>query len=124
MLKVGKRTFNCQIEFAFHLISGKWKTDLLWELTKQPDLRFNELQRRLPGITAKVLAKQLDELEDALLVRRSVFAEVPPRVEYRLTDAGDQLWHLCEPLIPWADGHAGLLNTNASQLRSKALANT
>jgi DNA-binding HxlR family transcriptional regulator len=119
MIKVRDRTYNCQIEFAFRLISGKWKTDILWELTKESDLRFNELQRRLNNCTAKVLARQLDELEDALLVTRTVYAEMPPRVEYRLTAAGVSLWTLCEPLIPWADDHVDALNRQTWSIRPR-----
>lgn len=120
MFRVKDRVYNCQIEFAFRLISGKWKTDILWELSKEPGIRFNELQRRLCKVTAKVLAKQLDDLEDALLVDRRAYPEVPPRVEYRLTPEGQSLWNLCEPLIAWADGHAGTLKRTEDDLRKRA----
>jgi DNA-binding HxlR family transcriptional regulator len=118
------RTYNCQIEFALSLISGKWKTDILWELYKQPDIRFNELQRRLCNITAKVLAKQLDALEDALLVSRTAYPEVPLRVEYRLTPAGESLWSLCEPLIFWSNGHSEVLKRTEADLRKLAKTGT
>jgi DNA-binding HxlR family transcriptional regulator len=120
MFRFKDRVYNCQIEFAFRLISGKWKTDILWELHKQPDLRFNELQRRLCNVTAKVLAKQLDALEDALLVSRTAYPEVPLRVEYRLTTEGESLWALCEPLIAWSDGHVEILKRTEADLRARA----
>jgi DNA-binding HxlR family transcriptional regulator len=120
MFRFKDRAYNCQIDFAFRLISGKWKTDILWELQKQPDLRFNELQRRLCNVTAKVLAKQLDTLEDALLVSRTAYPEVPLRVEYRLTTEGESLWALCEPLIAWSDGHVEILKRTEADLRSRA----
>lgn len=119
MFMVKDKAYNCQIDFAFRLISGKWKTDILWELAKQGDLRFNELQRRLCNVTAKVLAKQLDALEDALLVSRTAYPEIPPRVEYRLTPQGESLWKLCEPLISWSDGHVGILKRTEDALRAR-----
>lgn len=119
MFMVKNRVYDCQIDFAFRLISGKWKTDILWELHKQPDLRFNELQRRLCNITAKMLAKQLDALENVLLVSRVAYPDVPPRVEYRLTSEGERLWKLCEPLISWSDGHAEILKRTADGLRAR-----
>ncbi len=120
MIIVRDRAYNCEIEFAFSLISGKWKTDILWELTKEPGIGFNELQRRLPGVTSKVLASQLDELEDALLVVRTSFPGVPVRVEYRLTDSGLELWKRCEPLIGWAHDHVAELERERERVREIA----
>jgi DNA-binding HxlR family transcriptional regulator len=120
MFKFKGRTYNCQIEFAFSLISGKWKTDILWELYKQPSIRFNELQRRLCNITAKVLANQLDSQEDALLVSRTAYPEVPLRVEYRLTPSGENLWSLCEPLISWSSDYSEILKRTEADLRKLA----
>jgi DNA-binding HxlR family transcriptional regulator len=119
MIVVRDRAYNCEIEFAFSLISGKWKTDILWELTKEPGLGFNELQRRLPGVASKVLAKALDELEDALLVARTSFPGIPTRIEYRLTDSGLGLWKRCEPLIGWAHGHVAELEKERERVRAK-----
>ncbi len=124
MIVVRDRAYNCEIEFAFSLIAGKWKTDILWELTKEPGLGFNELMRRLPGVASKVLAKALDELEDALLVARDAFNGIPSRVEYRLTDSGLELWKRCEPLIGWAHGHAADLERERERVRAKAVKKT
>jgi DNA-binding HxlR family transcriptional regulator len=120
MFKFKGRIYNCQIEFAFSLISGKWKTDILWELCKQPNIRFNELQRRLCNVTAKVLANQLDALEDALLVSRTAYPEVPLRVEYRLTPSGERLWSICEPLISWSNDHSEIMKRTEADLRKLA----
>ncbi|MCP3805527.1 helix-turn-helix transcriptional regulator [Allokutzneria sp. A3M-2-11 16] len=86
------------------LIGGKWKVSLLWVL-HQGVVRFGELRRALPGITEKVLASHLREMEAAGLVRRDAYDEVPPRVEYSLTPLGISLNEALEPLGAWGREH-------------------
>ncbi|WP_083472404.1 winged helix-turn-helix transcriptional regulator [Kibdelosporangium phytohabitans] len=76
-------SYVCGIDAAVDVIGGKWKVLILWELAKRPH-RFGELRRLLPGVTEKVLASHLRQLEDDDVVHREVFDEVPPRVEYSL----------------------------------------
>ena len=73
---------GCPVKFALGLVSGKWKLRILWELNQQEVIRFNELQRRLEGISSVMLSKSLEELERARLVHREQYPEIPPRVEY------------------------------------------
>ncbi|MGX5805540.1 winged helix-turn-helix transcriptional regulator [Bradyrhizobium sp. Arg314] len=82
-------------------MDGRWKAVVLFHLLDAGWLRFNELRRRLPGITQRLLTKQLRELEAAGVVLRTVFAEVPPRVEYRVTDEGESLRPVMEMLSRW-----------------------
>jgi DNA-binding HxlR family transcriptional regulator len=89
---------------ALDLISGKWKGSVLWALHQRP-YRFGELRRELPGVTEKVLASHLKELEADGLVRREVYDEVPPHVEYTLTPLGVSLNEALEPLGVWGDRH-------------------
>ncbi len=70
------------------VISGKWKILIIWYISFYKMQRFNELRRRLDGITHATLTKQLRELEEDGFIRRTVYAEVPPRVEYTLTEMG------------------------------------
>ena len=70
------------------VISGKWKILIIWYISFYKMQRFNELRRRLVGITHATLTKQLRELEEDGFIRRTVYAEVPPRVEYTLTEMG------------------------------------
>lgn len=87
------------------LVRGKWKPILLYHLTDQPR-RFGELQRLLGGrVTQHTLTQQLRELEHDGLVHRQVFAQVPPRVEYSLTDKGRSLRGLMEHLHSWGEQH-------------------
>jgi DNA-binding HxlR family transcriptional regulator len=92
---------ECGVEAALDLISGKWKGGILWAL-HAGSRRFGELRRELPGVTEKVLASHLREMEADGLVHREVHDEVPPRVVYRLTPLGISLNEALEPLGAWA----------------------
>ncbi|WP_339933616.1 helix-turn-helix domain-containing protein [uncultured Brevundimonas sp.] len=91
---------GCPVEAALEQISGKWKGLILYHLL-DGTLRFNELARRLGGVTQRSLTKQLRELETDGIVHREVFAVVPPRVEYSLTDKGRRLRTVMEALRDW-----------------------
>lgn len=91
----------CGIDVAMEVIGGKWKVLLLWALHEQPHRRFGELRRLVPGITEKVLASHLRELEADGIVHRESYDEVPPRVEYSLTEEGRRLNEALEPLAHW-----------------------
>jgi DNA-binding HxlR family transcriptional regulator len=86
------------------VIGGKWKVLILWALDQQPR-RFGELRRLLPGVTEKVLAAHLRELEQDGIVHRRDYDEVPPRVEYSLTALGVSLNQALEPLGNWGREH-------------------
>ena len=76
------------VEFALQVLGGKWKPLIVYHLEQAGRLRFGELGRLMPGITQKMLTQQLRDLEGDGLVLRQVFAQVPPRVEYSLTELG------------------------------------
>ncbi|MFD4181604.1 winged helix-turn-helix transcriptional regulator [Rhodococcus sp. NPDC058514] len=97
-------TYVCGIDAAMDVIGGKWKVLILWELD-QRDCRFGELRRRLPGVTEKVLASHLKELEHDGIVLRTDYGEVPPRVEYSLTPLGRSLNAALAPLGAWGREH-------------------
>ncbi|MFK0253314.1 winged helix-turn-helix transcriptional regulator [Streptomyces sp. NPDC090445] len=99
---VGRRpgADQCGVAAAMSVIDGKWKVSLLWELDQRPR-RFGELRRLVPGVSEKVLAAQLRELETDGLVHREAYDEVPPRVEYSLTLLGHDLNAALEPLGKW-----------------------
>ncbi|GGX97258.1 hypothetical protein GCM10007386_30190 [Pseudoduganella dura] len=85
---------------AFSLLSGKWKLEIMW-LLNQRLYRFGELRKEIPGITQHMLTAQLRELEADGLVLRTVFAEVPPRVEYEITQKARGLGPTMEALTAW-----------------------
>jgi len=95
-----ERSYRCGVEVTLEIIGGKWKGVILWHLTHKT-LRFSQLRRRLPGVTQKMLTQQLRELERDGLVEREVFAEVPPRVEYSLTERGRTLSPLLTLMCEW-----------------------
>lgn len=101
------RDGECVVDAALDLIGGKWKGVIVFHLL-DGTLRFNALKRRLPGITQRMLTKQLRELESAGLVWRTVYAQVPPRVEYRLTAAGQRLAPVIAALKSWGEDHLRL----------------
>ena len=92
--------FHCAMDITMSFIGGKWKTVVLWYLRKDKK-RFSELRRLIPNITEKMLSLQLKELEHDGIVGRKVYAEVPPRVEYYLTDFGKTLVPMLEEIAKW-----------------------
>ncbi|WP_067168536.1 winged helix-turn-helix transcriptional regulator [Microtetraspora niveoalba] len=101
-MAIGRRpgAYVCGIDAAMDVIGGKWKVLILWELDERP-CRFGELRRLLPGVTEKVLASHLREMEADGIVHREVFDEVPPHVEYSLTPLGASLNEALRPLGAW-----------------------
>lgn len=83
-------TDECPMDLTINILSGKWKLSILWHLSKGI-IRFNELQRLLDGVTQKTLTLQLRSLEEDGIIYRKVYAEVPPKVEYGLTELGQSM---------------------------------
>ncbi len=94
------RLYYNPVEFAWERIGGTWKMPILWRLKEQV-MRYSELKRSMPRISDKMLASQLRELEAHGLIAREVFAQVPPRVEYRITPAGLRAVVVIESLRDW-----------------------
>jgi len=92
---------KCGIDYAFQRIGGKYKGRILWRL-RNGTMRYGELRRTVTGVTSKMLTQALRELEDDRLILRQVHVEVPPRVEYTLTDTGRELLPFLQLLRDWA----------------------
>lgn len=101
MLKFKGNEYSCSMELTLDIIGGKWKPLIIWHLGENT-LRFSELKRALPNITQKMLTQQLRALEEDQLVNRFVYAEVPPKVEYSLTEKGKTLLPVLSTLCNWA----------------------
>jgi DNA-binding HxlR family transcriptional regulator len=93
-------TYHCEIEAAFAIVGGKWKARIIWHIGDGKP-RFNELRDTLENVSPRMLSKQLRELEEDGLVIRTQHPEIPPRVEYRLTDAGKAFIPILESISSW-----------------------
>jgi DNA-binding HxlR family transcriptional regulator len=91
------------IEQAIRRLDGRWKLIILFHLFGGKTLRFSDLERTIPGISQKMLTQQLRQLEGDGIVTRIVHAEVPPKVEYHLTDWGQSLCPALDRLLTWAE---------------------
>lgn len=99
----------CPVETTLLLIGDKWKVLIIRDLLTGTK-RFNELMRSVTGITQKVLTSHLRAMEAAGLVSRKVYAEVPPRVEYTLTETGYSLKPILDSMVAWGDGYKKKIN--------------
>ena len=97
------RRVSSEIEVTLHMIGGKFKPLILYALCEHSPKRFSELQRFLQNASQKTLTNQLRELSRDGLVTRTVFAEVPPRVEYSVTEKGMTLLPLLEHMCAWGE---------------------
>jgi len=99
-----KNYTNCPVEAALDSIGGKWKAVILFRLL-EGTRRFNELKRLMPNITQRMLTNQLRELEADGLIHREVYPQVPPKVEYSLTELGLSLKTILVGLKQWGETH-------------------
>jgi DNA-binding HxlR family transcriptional regulator len=99
-----RKVYSCGLEASLAVIGGKWKSLILWNLAHQP-CRFGELRRLVVGVSEKMLIQELKEMMADRIVTRKDFREVPPRVEYALTDFGRSLVQTLEPLCKWGTQH-------------------
>ncbi|MFE6776519.1 winged helix-turn-helix transcriptional regulator [Streptomyces sp. NPDC057702] len=97
-----KRSYTCGLDAAIDVMGGKWKGLILFWLDERP-LRFGELRRAVEGVSERMLILQLRELEASGLVHREVHQQVPPKVEYSLTDFGRSLLAVLTPLGQWGE---------------------
>ncbi|MRX74153.1 transcriptional regulator [Bacillus lacus] len=95
----------CKVEDALGILIGKWKPIILLQLLKHGTQRFGELSRHLPGITQRMLTKQLRELEEEDIIRRVVYPQVPPKVEYSITEYGKSLEPILNAMHEWGTMH-------------------
>lgn len=94
---------DCSIEYALKVIGGKWKLLIIWTISQNGVIRFNELQRKIDGISSLMLSKNLKELEQDCLIIRHQYNEIPPRVEYELSELSQKLIVVLQSLGEWGD---------------------
>jgi DNA-binding HxlR family transcriptional regulator len=110
---------HCPVEAALAVIGGKWKVVILYHLTHEGVHRFAELRRKIPGVSERMLTQQLRELEADGVVHREVYPEVPPRVEYSLTDYGRTLRPVTDVMCEWGTRHLRRTGRRCEPLASK-----
>jgi DNA-binding HxlR family transcriptional regulator len=104
--RLHERLYYCPVNLAIEALTGKWKTLIVWQLTLSGRVRYGALKRAIPGITHKMLAQSLRQLEADGLVERRVFHVVPPHVEYRLSAAGRRLEPVMRALEQFGEDYA------------------
>ncbi len=118
-IKADVPTMQEEMRRAFNLLAGKWKLEIMW-LLNQRVYRFGELRKAIPGITQHMLTTQLRELEADGLISRTVYAEVPPRVDYAMTDKARGLGPTMEALTAWWEKYGQTVAVKANPRGRKA----
>jgi DNA-binding HxlR family transcriptional regulator len=101
---MSKKKYNISVEATLEVIGGKWKCVILCHLTHGTK-RTSDLKRLMPNITQKMLTQQLRELEDDGIINRIVYNQVPPKVEYQLSEYGQSLQSILDSLCSWGENH-------------------
>jgi DNA-binding HxlR family transcriptional regulator len=104
------KEFNNPVELSLDIIGGKWKIPIIWIL-KDDSKRYGELRRSLPKVTHKMLTQQLRELEQAEIITRKVFPEIPPKVEYSLTLLGKSVIPVIDLLREWGEEYRSVFTS-------------
>ena len=99
--KVSCSNYRCEIEVTLEILSGKWKSLILWNLHNHETIRFNEFKRLIPEITQKMLTQQLRDLAKNGLIEKKIYPQVPPMVEYFLTPLGKELIPILDAMDQW-----------------------
>ncbi|EOO24102.1 MarR family transcriptional regulator [Bacillus cereus VD133] len=97
----------CKTLTSLEIMTGKWKPTILLHLFRDGTKRFSEFQRLMPEITKRVLTLQLRHLEEEQIIQRVVYPQVPPKVEYSITDYGKTLEPILEKMHEWGNAHLG-----------------
>lgn len=98
---VKQKNYHCHFELTLDIIGGKWKPIILFYIGKDDVLRYGELKKAIPNINERMLTRQLRELEKHGLIHREVYKEVPPKVEYTLTEIGKSIMPILLSLLDW-----------------------
>ena len=104
-IQIAGRTYFCPVEVTMSIMGGKWTAPILWYL-KGRTLRYNELKKLLVTISEKVLIKELKSLQQVGLIARKSYAEVPPKVEYTLSEYGKTIVPIIDLISKWGEVHS------------------
>ena len=95
------KKYRCPVEYTLEAIGGKWKPLILWSLVQDKVKRYGEIKKSIDGITHKMLSQQLKDLESKGLVHREQYNQIPPKVEYWLTEKGQTLVPILKAMCQW-----------------------
>ncbi|MNB70617.1 HTH-type transcriptional activator HxlR [compost metagenome] len=109
--KIVNGDYHCEKELTLSVISGKWKVVILWHLGVEGPHRFSDLQRLFPKISHKILTQQLRELMEDGIVHREVYPDIPPKVEYSMTELGMTLLPIVEMMYEWGKMRIGMIRS-------------
>jgi DNA-binding HxlR family transcriptional regulator len=98
-----EKIYSCPVEVTIGVIGGKWKSVIVYKLIKVQVVRFGEFRKLLPKVTAQMLTAQLRELEADGVIKRKVYPQVPPKVEYSLTTFGESLAPIIRAMANWGE---------------------
>ena len=115
--KMDEKPDNCKVATTLDMIVGKWKIAIMLHLLHNGTMRFNELGKVMPGVTPKVLTSHLRELEEEGVILRVVYPQVPPKVEYSMTEYGESLQMVLDMMHDWGVSHMA----RKQQLQSRQL---
>lgn len=102
---IGLSDATCPMEYTMNIIAGKWKLVILWHIYDQEVIRYGELKKLLNKITHKTLSDRLKELVEDGVIHKEIYSEIPPRVEYSLTDLGKTLIPIMDLMVQWGGEH-------------------
>lgn len=108
---------NCPVRRTLEMLSGKWRTHVIYELCRKKSCRFGELKKAVPRITNTMLSATLKDLERMGIIHREQFNEIPPRVEYSLTEKGRDLLPVFTELARWGEKYAAEEKTEVTQVK-------
>ena len=111
--EIGGKSYRCFFELTLIVIGGKWKPIILYLLAREGIMRFSDLRREIPGVTERMLSRQLRELEQDGVVHREVYKQVPPKVEYSLTKLGGSLIPILMSMREWGVAYEEYLGGDA-----------
>jgi DNA-binding HxlR family transcriptional regulator len=112
--------YGCPVEATLDVIGGKWKGVILFHLLPGPQ-RFSDLRRRLPTITQRMLTLHLRELEDDGIIHREIYQQIPPKVEYSLTEFGKTLEPILLTLLKWGEQYTNQIIEKKRAIQAQAL---
>lgn len=104
-MKVPCKKEQAHFQYTLSIIGGKWKMEIIYQLASCELLRFNELKRNIPNITYKMLSAQLKELEHDGIIVRKEYPQIPPKVEYYLSEKGNLLIPVLNELCKWGNAN-------------------